>query len=430
MNTTYISQLNLYEGKKIKLTGWVYNQRSSGKIGFLLLRDGSGICQCVVNSAFSNPACFEVLKKAEQESVLEVVGVVKKWKNDFEVQVDILKLVSESVRYPLGKKNHGIDFLLQNRHLWLRSKKPWAILRVRHEITKAIHDFFNQEGFLQIEAPLLTPTSCEGTSSLFPVKFFDKKEVFLSQSGQLYLEAATAAFGKVYCFNPVFRAEKSSTRRHLLEFWMVEPEMAFYDMDQTILLAEKLVSFIVAKVLQNRAKELEILQRDIKLLKKVTPPFYRLHYEEAAKLLMDKKSSFRFGEDFGGEDETIISSQMEKPVFLHHYPSNIKPFYMKSAKKEGFSLSFDLLAPEGYGEIVGGSQREDDLDQLESKIKQHKVEKETLKWYLDLRKYGTFVHSGFGLGIERVVSWLCGLSHVREAIAFPRLYGRSFFENK
>ena len=429
---TSIASLKEHEKQYVQLTGWVYNIRSSGKIGFLLLRDGTGICQCVLNISFSSQNSFDNFKHLQQENVVEVKGLVKKWKNDFEIQVRELQEINKSDPYPLGKKEHGIDFLLQHRHLWLRSKRPWAILMIRHEITKAIHAFFNKNNFLQIEAPILTPNACEGSSTLFPVHFFDEDQIYLSQSGQFYMEAAAAAWGKVYCCNPVFRAEKSSTRRHLLEFWMVEPEMAFYDLEQCMQLAEDMIIFIVSQILKNKVKELEILKRDRQALEKIKKPFPRLHYKEAAQMLLEKKSTrFQMGQDFGGEDETFLSSQFEKPVFVHHYPSEIKAFYMKTDQNNpDFSLSFDLLGTEGYGELIGGSQREDDLNTLEKKMKQHQVEKESLKWYLDLRKYGSFPHSGFGLGLERVVSWICGLTHVREAIAFPRLYGRNFFEKQ
>ena len=431
MSQACISQLSQYENTSVQLKGWVYNLRSSGKIGFLLLRDGSGICQCILNSSFSTLKSFEVFKNLKKESVVEIEGVVKKWKAGFEIHVQKLKQASPSLSYPLGKKDHGIDFLLQHRHLWLRSKRPWAILRIRHEITRAIHLFFRQKNFLQIEAPILTPNACEGSSTLFPIHFFKEDQVYLSQSGQFYMEAAAAAFGKVYCFNPVFRAEKSSTRRHLLEFWMVEPEIAFYNMEQCMNLAEEIIIFLVSEVLKNKKKELEILKRNTEPLKKIKSPFPRLHYQEAAEILLQKKdTNFKRGEDFGGEDETLLSSHFEKPIFVHHYPLKIKAFYMKTDQKQpNFSLSFDLLGTEGYGELIGGSEREDNLSFLEQKMKQHQVEKENLKWYLDLRRYGSFPHSGFGLGLERVVSWICGLTHVREAIAFPRLYGRGFFEN-
>ena len=429
---TLISDLSQKQGQEVQLQGWVYNLRSSGKICFLLLRDGSGICQCVLNTSSSSDESFEIFKKLSQESVVEVSGTVKPWKDDFEIQVKNLKQISSSKSYPLSKKEHGIDFLLQNQHLWLRSKRPAAILGVRHEVIQSIHTFFNQNNFLQIDAPVLTPNACEGSSTLFSVPFFNKdEEIYLSQSGQFYMEAAAAAFGKVYCFNPVFRAEKSSTRRHLLEFWMVEPEMAFYNLQQTMQVAEDLILFIVSQILKNRQKELKILDRNQAILEKIlTGNFPRLHYIEATQILNKKNpASFKMGSDLGGENETLISKSFDKPVFVHHYPLSTKAFYMKTDQKQPeFSLSFDLLGPEGYGEIIGGSEREDDLEILEQKIKSHQIEKESLEWYLDLRRYGSFEHSGFGLGLERVVSWLCGLNHVREAIAFPRLYGRGFFE--
>ncbi len=428
----FVSHLSDYKDKSIELKGWAYNLRSSGRIGFLLLRDGTGICQCIVNSSFSPPNCLETFKNLGQESSVKVRGVVKSWKEGFELHVQELELINESKDYPLGKKEHGIDFLLNHRHLWLRSKRPWAILKIRYEIVKAIHSFFNKQEFVQIDSPILTPTACEGSASLFPVHFFDEESVYLSQSGQLYMEAAAAAFGRVYCFSPVFRAEKSSTRRHLLEFWMVEPEMAFYNLKQSMDLVEQLVEFIVSQVLKNRQMELEILERSLEDLKKVKAPFERIYYEEASEIIIANKSkTFQRGQDFGGEDETILSSHFEKPVFVHHYPLETKAFYMKTDENDPrFSLSFDLLGTKGYGEIVGGSEREDCLHILEEKIKKRQMEKQNLNWYLDLRKYGSFPHSGFGLGLERVVAWICGLTHVREAIAFPRLYGRKFFEKK
>ncbi len=428
----YIADLNNKTNQPVLLKGWVYGLRSSGQIRFLLLRDGSGLCQCILTSSVSSPESMEAFKNLRQESVVEVQGRVKKRKKDFEVHVETLSQISPSEAYPLSKKEHGIDFLLQHRHLWLRSKKTWAILKIRHEITRAIHAFFNQNNFLQVSAPILTPNACEESSTLFSVPFFNESEVYLSQSGQFYMESAAAAFGKVYCFNPVFRAEKSSTRRHLLEFWMVEPEMAFYNLEQSMLLAEDLIVFLVSEVLKNNLKELKTLQRDTQALEKIRAPFPRLHYKEAAQILIEKKSArFKMGQDLGGEDETLLSSRFEKPVFVHHYPSETKAFYMKTDRKSPeFSLSFDLLGTEGYGELIGGSEREEDLTILENKIKQQEVEKENLKWYLDLRRYGSFPHSGFGLGLERTISWICGLNHVREAIAFPRLYGRSFFEKQ
>ncbi len=438
MEDVVISHLHSHEGCGVQLKGWVYNVRSSGKIGFLLLRDGSGICQCIVRTEFSKKnyqKLLECFKSLKQEDCVIVEGMVKKHKSDYEIHVQSLKKWSSelenktkhsSFSYPLGKKDHGIDFLLNNRHLWLRSKKPWAVLRIRHELMQAIHTFFFEREFIQVSAPVLTPTACEGSADLFSVDFFgEKNTVFLSQSGQLYMEAAAAGFGKVYCLSPVFRAEKSSTRRHLMEFWMVEPEMAFYDLDQCMDEAQKLVEYLVKRVLKNRKQELMILQRDITLLEKIKAPFPRLSYPEAIQLLDSKKD---YAKGLGGEDETLLSSQFEKPVFIHRYPLEAKAFYMKTdPKNPQCSLSFDLLGTQGYGELIGGSQREDNLQNLEQKIKAHHLESKHFQWYTDLRKYGSFPHSGFGLGVERLVSWICGLNHVRESIAFPRMYGRNFF---
>ncbi len=429
-----VCELSRHEGALVSLSGWVYNQRSSGPIGFLLLRDGTGICQCVLLARQSSEEVQRTFKNLKREQRVEVKGLVKARKGDFEVHVQDLQApeCEEAREYPIGKKEHGVDFLLRHRHLWLRSQKPWAILRVRHIVTHSIHQFFAKHGFIQTEAPVLTPTPCEGSSSLFSVNFFkEDQNVYLSQSGQLYMEAAAAAFGKVYCFNPVFRAEKSSTRRHLLEFWMAEPEMAFCSLDPCMEWAERLIVFIVQEVLKCCKKELSLLQVSPQSLQEITPPFPRLHYREAIELLKKQASlTLREGGDLGGEEETILSSEFKKPVFIHRYPLQSKAFYMKTDPEDPqSSLSFDLLAPQGYGEIIGGSEREDHLDILEQKIQAHRISKNSLQWYLDLRKYGSFPHSGFGLGVERVVSWLCGLSHVREALPFPRLYGRRFFEN-
>lgn len=425
-----VCELSRHEGAFVSLKGWVYNQRSSGKIGFLLLRDGTGICQCVLLAGQEN--AFHTFKNLKREQRVEVEGQVKARKGDFEVHIQELQAQKCEEEYPIGKKEHGVDFLLRHRHLWLRSQKPWAVLRVRHIVTHSIHRFFAEHGFIQTEAPVLSPTPCEGSSSLFSVKFFkEDQEVYLSQSGQLYMEAAAAAFGKVYCFNPVFRAEKSSTRRHLLEFWMAEPEIAFCHLSTCMEWAERLLVFIVREVLKCCKKELSLLQVCIKNLEGITSPFPRLHYREACELLKKRGSlTFKEGEDLGGEAETVLSSEFKKPLFIHRYPLKSKAFYMKTDPEDtSSSLSFDLLAPQGYGEIIGGSEREDHLDLLEQKIQHHRISKASLQWYLDLRKYGTFPHSGFGLGVERVVAWLCGLSHVREALPFPRLYGRRFFEN-
>ena len=430
---TLIAGLSKKQGQRVRLTGWVYNLRSSGKIGFLILRDGSGLAQCVLNSSFTPQESFALFKNLSLEDLVEVEGEVKPWKDSFEIQLQSVQRLSRAEPYPLGKKDHGIDFLLSWRHLWLRSQRPRAIMSIRHEITRAIHCFFHQHRFVEVSAPVFTPNACEGGSTLFAVDFFNNKEpVYLSQSGQFYMESASASLGRVYCFNPAFRAEKSSTRRHLLEFWMVEPEMAFYDLEQCMELAESLIVFIVSKVLENRRAELKTLNRDTGPLQKVRAPFPRLHYRDAVQILNEKKpGGFTEGRELGGEDETFLSREFENPIFIHRYPVGTKAFYMKTDPKDpSSSLSFDLLGVEGYGELIGGSQREDNLSVLKEKMRAGGVEEKGLNWYLDLRRYGTFPHSGFGLGLERVVCWICGLDHVREAIAFPRLYGRNFFEIK
>ncbi|MCB0363319.1 MAG: asparagine--tRNA ligase, partial [Bdellovibrionales bacterium] len=334
--------------------------------------------------------------------------------------------LSLAEEYPISPKEHGVDFLMSKRHLWLRSRKQHAALRVRAEIVAAIRDFFDGRGFTLTDAPIFTPSACEGTSTLFETQYFDEK-AYLSQSGQLYMEATAAAFGKVYCFGPTFRAEKSKTRRHLIEFWMVEPEVAFNDLYDNMELAEQFVEYIVQRTIKNRPAELEVLERDTRPLEKIMAPFPRLHYAEASQMIKKENPEFIIGDDFGGTDETIISSKFEKPVFVHHYPSKIKAFYMKEDPHElGSSLSCDLLATEGYGELIGGGQREESLEVLRKKIQEHKLSEADFEWYLDLRRYGSFPHSGFGLGVERTVAWICGLSHVRETIPFPRMYGRYY----
>ena len=423
---TRISDLPQQEGKLVELQGWVYQVRSSGKIAFIVLRDGSGFCQCV----FTKDRCGEgLLKRAESltlECAVRVTGLARKRKEEMELQAESLSLFHKSRPYPIGKKAHGPDFLLSRRHLWLRSKKQRALMRIRNRLTQNIHSFFQKEGFLQMDAPLLTPTSCEGASSLFSVNFFNsKEEVYLSQSGQLYMEAAAAAHGRVYCFGPVFRAEKSSTRRHLLEFWMLEPEMAFFDLNQAMETAEAFLESAIQNTVNASEEELRVLGRDPASLKKARAPFPRLSYEEASGML----KGFRAGDSFGAPQEAAISSRFEKPVFVHRYPKKIKAFYMKEDPEDkNLSLSFDLLATEGFGEIIGGGQREDDLQKLQSRLRACQLPEESFEWYLDLRRYGSFPHSGFGLGLERLVAWIGGLNHVREAIPFPRLYARTFFE--
>lgn len=428
----YIEDISKFEGKTVTLRGWLYNKRSSGKLHFLQLRDGTGIIQCVVFKGDVSPDVFEAADKVTQESSIEVTGVVKEDKRStlgFELGVTDFKVLGESVDYPISPKDHGVAFLMDHRHLWLRSSRQHAILRIRAEIISAIRGFFDGNGFTLVDAPIFTPNACEGTSNLFETDYFDEK-AYLTQSGQLYMEAAAAAFGKAYCFGPTFRAEKSKTRRHLTEFWMVEPEVAFMDLYGDMDLAEDFVFHIVQQVLKNRRSELELLERDISKLEAIQKPFPRITYDEAIAMIKEhgtepEHKNFPWGEDFGADEETIISQQFDRPVLIHHYPTEIKAFYMKpDPANPKTTLNVDMIAPEGYGEIIGGGQREDDLDVLVSKIQAHGLPMEAFDWYLDLRKYGSFPHAGFGLGIERTVAWICGLHHVRETIPFPRLMDR------
>lgn len=424
-----IRELANWVGKEVELKGWVYNSRSSGKIKFLLLRDGSGLCQCVFFKGECDDTALETFTQLSQESAVRVRGVVKaepRSPGGYEIGGLQLEILSPSVEYPISPKEHGTDFLMNHRHLWLRSKRQHAIMRVRARLVKSIRDFFDDRHFTLIDAPIFTPNACEGTSTLFETQYFDDK-AYLSQSGQLYMEAGAAAFGKVYCFGPTFRAEKSKTRRHLIEFWMVEPEVAFADLYDNMELAEQFVEFIVGQTLKHCPEELKTLERNTEALSKIKAPFPRLHYKEACELILKENPAFQVGDDFGGTDETIVSSKFDQPVFVHHYPAAIKAFYMKEDPKEpGSSLSCDLLATEGYGEIIGGGQREDSLEVLQRKIKEHELRESDFAWYSDLRRYGTFEHSGFGLGLERSLAWICGLPHVRETAPFPRLYGRNY----
>lgn len=426
----YIEDLKNHVGQTVELKGWVYNSRSSGKVKFLLLRDGTGIAQCVYFKGECDEAAFEtVFPQLTQETSVKVTGVVREEKRSpggYEIGARSLEIIHVAQEYPITPKDHGVDFLMNHRHLWLRSKRQHAILRVRAEIVSAIRDFFDGRGFTLTDAPIFTPSACEGTSTLFETQYFEEK-AYLSQSGQLYMEATAAALGKVYCFGPTFRAEKSKTRRHLIEFWMVEPEVAFNDLADNMELAEQFVEYIVQRTLTNRPDELAVLERDVSKLAPIKGPFPRLHYDEAAQMIKKENPEFNIGDDFGGTDETIVSSKFDKPVFVHRYPAAIKAFYMKEDPNEpGKSLSCDLLATEGYGEVIGGGQREDDLAVLTRKINEHGLKESDFAWFMDLRRYGTFPHSGFGLGLERTVGWICGLPHVRETIPFPRLYGRSY----
>ena len=424
MNWVYIEDLKEHEGEDVEVRGWLYNSRFSGKLVFLIVRDGTGFAQGVVSLKDVGEEVFERAKKATLESTIVVRGTVradKRAPGGYEILVRDVEILHLTEDYPIGPKEHGVGFLMAHRHLWLRSKKQWAIQRIRNELIKAIRDFFYERKFVEFDSPILTPSACEGTTTLFDIDYFGEK-AYLSQSGQLYNEVGAAALGKVYCFGPTFRAEKSKTRRHLMEFWMVEPEVAFLDLDGNMKLIEDFVSYIIQRVIKNKAYELEILERNTERLKKVVPPFPRISYDEALEILKRKGKEIPWGEDFGGDEETAISEEFEKPVFVHRYPKECKAFYMKEDPENSkLSLSVDLLAPEGYGEIVGGGQREDDYNKLKERMKEAGIPEELYRWYLDLRKYGTFPHSGFGLGIERTLAWISGIHHVRETIPFPRL---------
>jgi len=424
-----IKDVARYDNQEVTLQGWLYNKRSSGKLRFLLIRDGSETIQCVVFQGDVSEASFQNADLITQESSCRITGKVKKDLRSpigFEIQATALEIIQLAQDYPISKKEHGVDFLMDHRHLWIRSSLQHAILRIRHEIIRAAREFFDLRDFVLIDTPIFTPNAAEGTTTLFSTDYFGTN-AYLTQSGQLYGEAAAMAFGKIYCFGPTFRAEKSKTRRHLTEFWMIEPEVAFLDLQGDMKLAEEFVTHLVKSVLKNRLPELKKLERDITKLEKIDTPFPRLHYDEAAEILKKSNADFTYGNDFGAADETVISEKFERPVIVHHYPTAIKAFYMKRDPENDFyALAMDMLAPEGYGEIIGGSQREDDHDALLQRIREHKLPEDAFQWYLDLRKYGSVPHAGFGLGIERTVSWICGLKHLREAIPFPRLMQRIY----
>lgn len=426
----YIDRLPQHVGEEVTLKGWLHNRRSSGKIHFLVVRDGTGFVQVVLGK---NDVGEEVFRRADhlsQETSLLVTGTVRsdqRAPSGVELTARDLRVVGEAHDYPITPKEHGVDFLLDRRHLWLRAERQTAILRVRHEVVSAVRDYLNGEGFILADTPIFTPTACEGTTTLFPVQYFEDTTAFLTQSGQLYNEANAMALGKVYCFGPTFRAEKSKTRRHLTEFWMVEPEMAYADLNDVITLAEGLVSSIVARVLEARRAELKVLERDTSKLEAVRAPFARLRYDEAAAILLDKGVPFQVGGDLGGTDETVLSEHFDGPVCVTHYPAAIKAFYMKpDPEARDRALCVDVLAPEGYGEIIGGGQRLDDYELLLSRIREHNLPQEAFEWYLDLRRFGTVPHGGFGMGIERCVAWICGLEHVRETIPYPRMLYRLY----
>ena len=424
----YIKEIAEHAGQSVTVRGWLHNRRSSGKIHFLTVRDGTGFIQAVMSKKTVDEELFLQTGHLGQETAIEIDGQVRadsRAPGGYELDVSILRLVGQTRDYPITPKEHGVDFLLDRRHLWIRSERQQAILRTRHTVINAVRDFFNAQGFILADTPIFTPAACEGTTSLFTVPYFDHATAYLTQSGQLYNEANAMALGRVYCFGPTFRAEKSKTRRHLTEFWMVEPEMAYASLEDAIVLAEALVTSVVARVLDERAHELEVLERDLGPLESVQAPFPRISYGEAIDLLMAAGRPVKFGDDFGGPDETLLAERFDRPVAVHRFPSAAKAFYMKpDPEKPELSLSVDILAPEGYGEIIGGGQRLDDLDLLLQRIIDHDLPQEMFEWYLDLRRYGNVPHSGFGMGIERVVAWLCGLEHVRETIPYPRMLYR------
>jgi asparaginyl-tRNA synthetase len=437
-SATTISEIGKHEGQAVTIRGWLYNLRESGKLLFPQFRDGSGVIQGVVAKNAVPPEVFESVKGLTQESSVIVEGKVradKRAPGGYELDVSnvqVLQRVSENDPYPISLKEHGVDFLMEHRHLWVRTPRQAAILRVRAEIIKAARDFLDERGFALTDPPILTPAACEGTTTLFPVDYFDE-QAFLTQSGQLYIEATAMALGKVYSFGPTFRAEKSKTRRHLTEFWMVEPEIAFATLDDLMELAEEFIRFLVERCLEKRRADLQTIGRDIAKLEKVQPPFPRISYDEAVKMLQEAhakgvlENNFEWGGDLGSPDETYISCQFDKPVMVHRYPAKVKAFYMEpDPQRPELALCVDVLAPEGYGEIIGGSQRTASYDLLLQRIHEHGLPQEAFKWYLDLRKYGSVPHSGFGMGIERAVAWICGLEHVRETIPFPRMLYRLY----
>jgi asparaginyl-tRNA synthetase len=426
----YIEDIAKHEGDEVTIKGWLHNKRSSGKIHFLILRDGTGFIQAVMSRAAVGEEAFKAADHLSQETSIIVTGTAradKRAPSGFEIDVKGYEVVGLAHDYPITPKEHGVDYLLDRRHLWIRTERQQAILRVRHEIINAVRDFFNERGFILADTPIFTPAACEGTTTLFPAQYFEDTTAYLTQSGQLYNEANAMALGRVYCFGPTFRAEKSKTRRHLTEFWMVEPEMAYANLDDVMALAEGLVVSVVERVLERRARELKALERDTSKLEAVKPPFPRITYDEAVRRLQAQGLPIEWGGDFGGPDETAIGEMFDRPVMVHRYPAAIKAFYMKpDPERPELALGVDVLAPEGYGEIIGGGERLADLDLLLARIKEHNLPQEAFEWYLDLRRYGTVPHGGFGMGIERVVAWICGLEHVRETIPYPRMLYRLY----
>ena len=424
MAVVYIEDIARYVGQEVRVRGWLRTHRSSGKVQFLTVRDGTGDLQAVVSRGVVGEEQFAQSASLTQESSLILTGTVKADKRaqgGYELEVTRIEPIQIAEPYPIQPKEHGVGILMEHRHLWLRSSREHAILRIRHEIIRACRNFFDDRGFVLVDAPIFTPNACEGTTTLFQTDYFDDK-AYLTQSGQLYSEATATAFGKVYCFGPTFRAEKSKTRRHLMEFWMVEPEVAFAELPDMMDLAEALLSFIVQRVLETRRTELAVLERDTSKLGRVVSPFPRISYDEAVSLLQKKGNPIQPGDDFGGDEETMLSNEFDRPVIVHRYPRAIKAFYMQNdPARPDLALCMDVLAPEGYGEIIGGGQRIHEQDKLLARIQEHKLPEEAFRWYVDLRRYGSVPHAGFGMGIERVVAWICGLDHVRETIPFPRM---------
>ncbi len=431
---TYINQLSQHVGKEVTLKGWLYNLRSSGKILFPQLRDGTGIVQAVVLKNSIAPEVWDALKGLGQESALTIRGTVRadeRAPGGYEIDVVEAQVLQDVHDFPITPKEHGTEFLMDHRHLWLRSRRQHAVLKVRHTVVKAVRDFLDNQGFTLADAPIFTPAACEGTTTLFEVDYFEGEKAYLTQSGQLYNEATAAALGKTYCFGPTFRAEKSKTRRHLTEFWMVEPEMAYATLDDVMTLSENMLSYIASRVVEDRLEELKVLERDTTKLEAIVPPFPRLHYDDAVRILQEGfakaelESKFEWGGDFGAPDETYLSSQNDKPLMVHHYPAAVKAFYMaRDAGRPELALGVDVLAPEGYGEVIGGGERATSLEFLKEQIALHQLPQEAFEWYLDLRRYGSVPHAGFGMGIERCTAWMCGIEHIRETIPFPRMLYR------
>jgi asparaginyl-tRNA synthetase len=432
MTVITIEQAGKYDGQEVTIRGWLYNLRESGKLVFPIFRDGTGIIQGVC-ALKENPEAFAALKGLTQESSVIVTGKIRaeqRAPGGYEMgvsKIHVVQRVPESTPFPIQLKEHGVDFLLDHRHLWMRTPRQAAILRIRAEAERAAREFMDSQGYTLTDAPMFTPAACEGTSTLFEVNYIDNEKAYLTQSGQLYIEATAMALGKVYTFGPTFRAEKSKTRRHLTEFWMLEPEAAYVELDEAMTLGEGLVSAIVQSALKNKPRELETLKRDTTKLQNVKPPFPRISYEDAIKLLQKHGNPAKFGDDIGGDEETIISNEFDRPVLVHRYPAAIKAFYMQpDAERPDLALAFDMLAPEGYGEIIGGSQRIHDYDLLVKRLREHNLPEDAFRWYLDLRRYGSVPHSGFGMGLERTVAWICGAEHIREVIPFPRTLYRVY----